>query len=106
MLFRSDALAGRASSYVDRPVILGLRPEDLHDAATLPASDPARTAEMKIEISEPMGAETYLHLATAAGTSCIARVRATHRFEPGQRLRVSFDLARAHLFDRATEKAI
>ena len=103
-----DTLAARAAAYVDRPVILGLRPEDIHDSLTLAASapDPALTADVKIEISELMGAETYLHLTTASATPFIARVRATHRFEPGQRIKVAFDLARAHLFDPATEKAV
>jgi multiple sugar transport system ATP-binding protein len=101
-----DALAARAAGYGEGPVILGLRPEDIHEALTLGASDPARTAEVKIEISEPMGAETYLYLATAAATPFIARVRATQRFAPGQSIQVNFDLARAHLFDPTTEKAI
>jgi multiple sugar transport system ATP-binding protein len=101
-----DALAARAAGYGDGPVILGLRPEDIHEALTLGTSDPARTAEVKIEISEPMGAETYLYLATAAATPFIARVRATQRFAPGQSIKVNFDLARAHLFDPTTEKAI
>jgi multiple sugar transport system ATP-binding protein len=102
----NDPLATRAAGHVDRLVVLGIRPEDIHDALTLGTSDPARSADVKIELSEPMGAETYLHLATAAGTSFIARVRAAHRFEPGERIKVTFDVARAHLFDPATEKSV
>jgi len=57
---------------------------------------------VKIEVSEPMGAETYLHLDTGA-TSFIARVRPTERFEINRRIKVTFDVAQAHLFDATTE---
>ena len=52
-----------------------------------------------------MGAETYLHLDTGA-TSFIARVRPTERFEINRRIKVTFDVAQAHLFDPATEQVL
>ena len=52
-----------------------------------------------------MGSETYLYLDTGA-TSFVARVSPTDRFEAGQTIQVTLDLARAHLFDAATEKAL
>ncbi|HEX2852646.1 MAG TPA: TOBE domain-containing protein, partial [Opitutaceae bacterium] len=60
------------------------------------------TAEVTVEVSEPMGAETFLYLDTQA-TSFIARVRPTDRFEPNQKIKVTFQLDHAHLFDPATE---
>ena len=100
-----DELSARASTHVDRPVVLGLRPEDIHDSLTIPSPDPARTAEVRVEVSEPMGAETYLYL-DAGGTSFVARVRPTDRFEPGQKIKVTFGMEQAHLFDAATEAVL
>ncbi len=101
----TDALARRGAAHVDKPVILGIRPENVHDTLTVSQADPVRTAEVRVDVSEPMGAETYLYLDTGA-TSFIARVRPTDRFEANQTVKVTFDLEHAHLFDPATESAL
>jgi multiple sugar transport system ATP-binding protein len=101
----TESLARQAAGHVDKPVIFGIRPENLHDVLTLASPDPARTAEVTVEVSEPMGAETYLYLQTGA-TSFIARVRPTDRFHVNQRIKVLFDLDHAHLFDPTTEAVI
>ena len=67
--------------------------------------DPGRTAEVRVEVAEPMGSETLLYLYTGA-TSFIARVSPTDRFDAGQKVQVTFDLSHAHLFDAATELAL
>ena len=100
-----EKLSRKASNYVDKPVVFGIRPENVQDTLTVTQPDPSRTAEVKVEVSEPMGAETYLYLSTGA-SSFIARVRPTDRFEVNQRIHVTFDLDQAHLFDPATEKAL
>jgi multiple sugar transport system ATP-binding protein len=100
-----EALAGRSSSHLDRPVIFGIRPEAIHDALTVVSPDPGRVASVKVEVSEPMGSETLLYLDTGA-TSFIARVSPTDRFDAGQKIQVTFDLTHAHLFDASTELAL
>jgi multiple sugar transport system ATP-binding protein len=97
-----EALAGKSSDHIDRPVILGIRPEAIHDSLTVATPDPGRTADVKVEVSEPMGSETLLYLDTGA-TSFVARVNPTDRFDAGQKVQVTFDLAHAHLFDPVTE---
>jgi multiple sugar transport system ATP-binding protein len=94
-------LGALAQAYVDRPIILGLRPEDISDAA----ADSATTAEVVVEITEPMGAETFVHLHTGA-TPLIARVRPTAHFTIGQKARVAFRTEKIHLFDSVTGQAI
>jgi multiple sugar transport system ATP-binding protein len=99
------SLAKKGSDHMDKPVVFGIRPEAIHDALTVSAAEPGRTAEVKVEVSEPMGSETLLYLDTGA-TSFIARVNPTDRFEAGQKVKVTLDLANAHLFDAATELAL
>jgi multiple sugar transport system ATP-binding protein len=101
----TEDLARRAAGYLGKPIILGVRPENVQDTLTVTGADPAHTVEVRVEVSEPMGAETYLYLDTGA-TSFIARVRPTDRFEVGQKVKVTFDLDHAHLFDPATEAAL
>ena len=98
-------LAGRSSAHLDRPVVFGIRPEAIHDLLTVASPDPSRTADVKVEVSEPMGSETLLYLDTGA-TSFVARVNPTDRFHAGQRVQVTFDLTHAHLFDAATEAVL
>jgi multiple sugar transport system ATP-binding protein len=100
-----EALAVRSSSHLDKPVVFGIRPEAIRDSLTVAAPDPGRTASVRVEVSEPMGSETLLYLDTGA-TSFIARVNPTDRFEAGQKVQVTFDLAHAHIFDAVSEKAL
>jgi multiple sugar transport system ATP-binding protein len=100
-----ETLAGRGKDYLDKPVVFGVRPEAIHDALTVAAPEPGRTAEVKVEVSEPMGSETLLYLDTGA-SSFIARVKPSDRFESGQKVQVVFDLDHAHLFDPATEQVL
>ncbi len=100
-----EALAGKSAAHLDKPVIFGVRPEAIHDALTVASPDPGRTAEVKVEVAEPMGSETLLYLDTGA-TTFIARVSPTDRFDAGQKVQVTFDLTHAHLFDAATELAL
>jgi len=100
-----EALAGRSSGHLDKPVIFGIRPEAIRDSLTVAAPDPGRTADVKVEVSEPMGSETLLYLDTGA-TSFIARVNPTDRFDAGQSVQVTFDVTHAHIFDPGSELAL
>jgi multiple sugar transport system ATP-binding protein len=100
-------LSALGAAHAGKAVVFGVRPEDVQDAQTLAASavNPAHAVDVKVEVSEPMGSETYLYLNTGA-TSFIARVAPTDRFDAGQTVKVVFKMAAAHLFDAATEQAI
>jgi multiple sugar transport system ATP-binding protein len=92
------ALTARAAAHVDRAVIFGVRPEDIHEAP----AESRGGIEVAVEMSEPMGAETYLHL-TSGATAFIARVPPTDAHEINQRVTLTFNLEKAHLFDAVTE---
>ena len=93
-------LAAKAAQRLDQPIIFGIRPENVRDAV-----NGASMANLRIEVAEPMGAETFLYL-TSGAHSLVARVQPNHRFELGQNLAVTFDLDHAHLFDPASEQAL
>ena len=98
-------LSAKGAAYVGKDIVFGIRPEDVQDTLTVGAPNPAHTVEVKVEVSEPMGAETYLYLTTGA-TNFIARVRPTDRFEVGQMVKVTFKMEAAHLFDATTEQVL
>jgi len=97
-----DSISEKIAARLDQPVFFGIRPENIHDVSA--TTDP-NAAEVSVEVSEPMGAETLLYLTTGA-TSFIARVRPTDRFAPNQRIKVTFDLVHAHFFDAASEQRL
>ncbi len=101
----TDDLAHQAAGHVDKPIIFGIRPEDAQDSLTLGSPNPAHTVEVNVEVSEPMGAETYLYLDTGAH-SFIARVRATDRFDVNQKVKITFQMDKAKLFDPTTENVL
>ena len=92
-------LAAKAGAQGEKPVVFGIRPEDILET-TAPAGH-----EVNVTLAEPMGAETYLHLETGA-TEFIARVTPDCAHHHGSVTRVSFDVAKAHLFDEATGDAL
>ncbi len=100
-----ERLSALGRGHVGQPVVFGVRPEDVQDATTVAHPDPGRTIEVTVEISEPMGAETFLYLTTGAN-NFIARVGPTDRFESGQRVKVTLKLENAHLFNPATEQVL
>ena len=90
------ALGAKAAARVGQAIVFGIRPENVQDT---PGGE---GHEVHVEISEPMGAETYLYLTTGA-TEFIARVAPDHLHAAGENVRVHFDLSKAHLFDPASE---
>ena len=100
--FPLDARLTRvAEAVVNQPVVFGVRPEDVR----LAASGEPGSHLVAIEVAEPMGAETFLHLSTGASTF-IARVAPDWLHAAGSGTNVRFDLAKAHLFDAKTERAL
>jgi len=100
-----EKLAKKAAGHVGKPVVFGIRPEDVQDALTVTNPDAGRTIDVKVEVSEPMGSETYLYLTTGA-TSFIARVNPTDRFETDQKVKLTLKIENAHLFDGETDKVL
>jgi multiple sugar transport system ATP-binding protein len=101
----SDQLARRAHGAAEAKVILGLRPEHIAEAQPGAAKPNHAIVEAKVEMAEPMGAETYLHL-QGAGQGFVARVHPTMRCRPNDRIAVALDLTAAQLFDATTELAL
>ena len=84
---------------VDQEVVLGVRPECIHDE---PATGVINTT---VEVTEMMGAETYLYL-NCEGIQLTARVSPRSDVRPQDELKVAIDPNRIHIFDKETEKAV
>ena len=91
--------------YVDKDIILGIRPEDVHDEDIFISASPESVVEAHVEVTELLGAETNLFL-IIAGQSITARVDSRSQAKIGDIINVAFDVNRMHLFDKQTEETI
>jgi multiple sugar transport system ATP-binding protein len=92
-------------NFVDKPVILGIRPEDIYNPAFLPPGIHSAPVEAKVDVTELMGNEINLYL-LAGQDSIVARVDPRTDFRMGDKVQVAFNMDKAHLFDPDAEKAI
>ncbi len=91
--------------YVDKEVIIGIRPEHVHNEPNYLETMPEGIVEANVEVTELMGAETYLYM-NSEGHSINARVSPANTARPGDTIKITIDPSRIHLFDKETEKTI
>jgi multiple sugar transport system ATP-binding protein len=91
--------------YLNKPVIFGIRPEEIQDRDKVPDAAPDQIVTGQIDVSELIGAEVYLYM-SVGDHSIIARVDAHTVAKDGAKHQVVFNNERLHLFDKDTEKAI
>lgn len=91
--------------YIGKKVVMGIRPENLHDDEAYIAAMPGCTIDAKVDITEMMGAETYLYL-DVEGKQFTARVNTRSTAKAGDQIKVALDANKIHLFDKDTELAI
>ncbi|MDR0957816.1 MAG: sn-glycerol-3-phosphate ABC transporter ATP-binding protein UgpC [Clostridiales bacterium] len=92
-------------NYIGKEVIFGIRPEDVHDEQTFINMSPNTTLDAGVEVTELLGAETFLYL-VIAGSTVTARVDPRSTAKAGDTVKVAFDANRIHVFDKNTEKTI
>jgi len=94
-----DALA----EFAGRELLLGVRPEAAFEADGAAA---CATVRGFVDVVEPMGAETFVHVVVADGGRVIARVSPEAAVAPGTETAVSFGLERAVFYDADTGRAV
>ncbi len=90
---------------VNREIVLGVRPEALHDEDMFISNAKTGLINCTVEVTELMGAETYLYL-ECEGINLTARVSPRSNARPAQECVLAIDPNRIHIFDKETEKAI
>ena len=98
----------RKASAARGRVALGMRPDDVYPTGHgLPSASGSQVVERELTVSvtEPLGNETLV-FAAFGGRDWIARMLNPIALGHGQKIPVSFDLARAHLFSTDQGRAI
>ena len=99
-----DAWKPKLTAYAGRRVFLGIRPEDIGSAAVEQQPGLPRI-RATVDVIEPMGSESYVHLNTGSHTF-ISRVDAHRRFSVGETADLAVFVNKAHVFDADTERSI
>ncbi len=92
-------------NFVGKEIILGVRPESIHDEEMYLSNATTGVISCKVEITEMMGAEIYLYL-DCEGIPLTARVSSRSTVRPGDEVRMAIDPNRIHIFDKETEDTI
>ena len=91
--------------YVDKTVVLGIRPEDVKDEELFLNSSPESVIEATVRVYELLGAEVFLYF-DVDGFNITARVNPRTTARPGDTIKIAMDLSKIHIFDKETEKVI
>ena len=91
--------------YVDKEVIIGIRPEHVHNEPNYLETMPEGIVEAKVEVTELMGAETYLYM-NCEGQQINARVAPTNTARPGDKIQIALEPNKIHIFDKDTELTV
>jgi multiple sugar transport system ATP-binding protein len=99
-----DAWKDKLAGHNGKKVTFGIRPEDI---GSLQAEniDGAPKIKAKVEVTEPMGSETYVYLNTGQN-SFISRVDAHKRINVGDELELPLVIEKAHVFDADSEEVV
>ena len=98
-------LKPEVKAYEGKKVIMGVRPEHIHDEDIYLKELPQYQFTATVDNVEPLGNETNLFL-VLGGQSMTARVEPTSTAKMGDKVTVTLVADRIHLFDPDTEKCI
>jgi len=101
----AKAKAVTEGGYIDKGVIMGIRPEDLHDDEVHISSNAGNTVEATVEVTELLGAEVFLYL-DIAGQQATARVNPRSTAKTNDRIKMAMDINKIHIFDKDNEQVV
>ncbi|NLB72371.1 MAG: sn-glycerol-3-phosphate ABC transporter ATP-binding protein UgpC [Chloroflexi bacterium] len=88
----------RYDSVIDKEIIFGIRPEDIHNPEFAPPSIIAEPVEVNVDVTELMGNEIFLYLING-NHNFIARVDPRTQVSFGDKMTVVFNMDNYHIFD-------
>jgi len=100
---RGKAQILREKSMVGKEVILGLRPEDVHEEPVFLEASPKTVFTASVEVTENLGHEMLLYLTGLGGDTTIARVDGRSSVREGSQVQLAIDMNKAHIFERESE---
>lgn len=91
--------------YVDKTIIMGIRPEDIHDENVVIETYKEAKAKFKVDVAELLGAETLVYVQIHT-QPIVARISARADIHSNDEIELAFDMNKVHFFDTETELRI
>ena len=91
--------------YIDKDVIMGIRPEDIKDEEIFINAGSSNVLDATVRVYEMLGAEVFLYF-SVEGHDITVRVNPRTTARPGDTVKFAMDIARLHVFDKETEQVI
>jgi multiple sugar transport system ATP-binding protein len=98
LLTARPGLAG----YAGRELTVGIRPEDMEDAALAPDAPAERRLQAQVVLREALGSEVIVHATTAGDATVVGRFSPRSHADAGQALELVVDTGALHFFDNDT----
>ncbi len=89
--------------HADKEVIMGIRPEDIHNPQYAPQGIHAEPVPSKVDVTELMGYEILAYM-IAGKHNFTARVDPRTRFTIGEQVQLVFNMDNMHIFDPSQDK--
>lgn len=95
--------ADQLAKLVGKEVIMGIRPDDIHNPDYAPNNINGEKVEAKIEVTELMGNEILIYLAFGNGGQFVARVDPRSKYSFGDKTQLLFNMDNCHFFDPSVD---
>jgi len=94
-----------AGGYIDKEIVFGIRPEDIHEDKRFIEENPDSIVDFTCNVVEMLGAELNI-IGSVDSFDVTAKTDPRFPIKPSETVKLAFDLKRLHIFDKETEKVI
>lgn len=101
----SQATVLKRQGYVGKDVIMGIRPEHISDDVDFIASHPNAVVEANVEVTELMGAESYIY-ASKGNNNITIKVNGNTKLQSGDKAKFALKVEKLHVFDKESEVTV
>jgi multiple sugar transport system ATP-binding protein len=92
----------KTNQFQNKEIILGIRPEDIHDEAVVLETYPDAVLDIIVDVAELLGSETNLYTSVNGSNVC-ASINARAGVRIGDKMKLALDMHKCHFFDPESE---
>jgi multiple sugar transport system ATP-binding protein len=102
----ADVVKAKEALVKEHEIVFGLRPEDIHEGDAEHITKYGNTViDVEVSVAELLGHEYLIH-SEFAGIDLVAKISSTHLIYAHDKMKLVFDIKKAHCFDKITTNRI
>ena len=95
----------KQNAMIDKEVVLGIRPEDIHDEEVVMEAYPDAILDIIVDVAELLGSETNIYT-NVNGNNVCASINARSGVRIGDKMKLALDMHKCHFFDPVSEQRL